>query len=47
MYGIILLIGIAACVIIYFCTQYYIFKDKYIKQMIAQLQQKIFNINHE
>lgn len=44
---IILPIGIAACVVIYFCTQYYIFKDKYIKQMIAQLQQKIYNTNHE
>lgn len=38
-------VGISA--VSYFCIQYYIFKDKYIKQIMVDIQYKLFNRTHE
>jgi O-antigen/teichoic acid export membrane protein len=44
---IVLLVAIGASALSYFCIQYFIFKDKYFKQILKDIQRKLFNSTHE
>ena len=44
---IVLFVAIGASALSYFCIQYFIFKDKYFKQILKDIQHKLFNSIHE